>query len=805
LVAILYLVAGNILLRTRLLRDAISGSKLGFAFSGSATTLQLNYESAYTLTPGRVHVHGLSIRGRERALEWFVSLDHADVDISLTALLYRVFRATRVQASGLVVRARLRLTHDEATPGVVATLPSIPGLADPPLLDDSGPGPPPLTDAAYNLWSVNLEKVDVEHVREVWIQSGRSEGDTRVRGRWLFRPQRWLDVGPAVVDSNGVDFSYGGLSLVRGLHGSIRATIHPFDIRQTKGLAVLDSISLVGTQHGTLSILHAMNLLAKGSGVTFERGDSPIDATMAVDHGALVPGTRVRSDAVGCAAEAAGLLFDASIRMDLDVDSDGATAKARVSDLVVSSSRVERARAASIVAQVTTHHLRLARAFDDAGFIVDIGGAATNDIAEWKPLIPRTIAARSGRISADAHADGSLAERRGNANINLSALHLTVERGVESLTSDIAGTAQVTDLSLAEGWTSGSATVAANHMAVRIGPAMVASTGAIDVVFGRATWEAGGFALSNGSAILRDASAWSPSSGRALFVMPFLSAVARRVSITPSGTSGHVSLDIPVARLPNLGVLRELVPRATALAIESGNGRATLHANMDLSSRSLRGAATLVAQGVRARAGATELFGDLHLTVRARHDGGAEDETDISETSLVIDNAGTGTADLPDDRWWGKAVLRRGALRIGGGLRVDATVHIDAKDALPATALVSQNAGVPPWATAIFRMPQLRADAQVRLSPSSFEVRSLVARGGTTSLRAEYSRQDGHEDGCLLMGLGWTDLGYGLGDSGSGLVLVGAESWFAREVAAKRRASADPHDAHVAWADFRSA
>ena len=167
LVAVSYLVAGNIVLRTRLLRNAISGSTLGFAFSGSATTLQLNYESAYTLTPGRVHVDGLSIRGRERALEWFISLDHADVDISLTALLHRMFRATRVQASGLMVRARLRLTREEATPDVVATLPPIPGLADPPLLDDSGPGPPPLTDAAYNLWSVDLEKVDVEHVREV--------------------------------------------------------------------------------------------------------------------------------------------------------------------------------------------------------------------------------------------------------------------------------------------------------------------------------------------------------------------------------------------------------------------------------------------------------------------------------------------------------------------------------------------------------------------------------------------------------------------------------------------------------------
>jgi hypothetical protein len=31
----------------------------------------------------------------------------------------------------------------------------------------------------------------------------------RVRGRWLFRPLRWLEVGPAEIDVNALDVSYG--------------------------------------------------------------------------------------------------------------------------------------------------------------------------------------------------------------------------------------------------------------------------------------------------------------------------------------------------------------------------------------------------------------------------------------------------------------------------------------------------------------------------------------------------------------------------------------------------------------------
>ena len=558
-----YWVAGNLVLRTRLLRNAVSGAQLGFAFSGSISQLRLDYENAYSLMPGRVHVDGLTLRGRERDMKWFISLDHADVDISLAALLRRTFRATRVRASGLVVRARLRLTREEATPDVIASLPSIPGCTDPPLLDSDRLAPPPLTDAAYNLWSVDLEDVDVEHVREVWIHSGRAEGDTRVRGRWLFRPQRWIDVGPAVVDANGVEFSYEGRSLVRDLQGSIRATVHAFDIRKMKGLAVLDSVSFDGTQRGTVSMSNAIQLIAPVNGGAFKRGDGPFDATIAVDHGTLVAGTRIRTEAMGCAVDSGRLTVEALVRMELGVAGDGATAAARVSDLIISSANVEIARAASIVPQVTTHHLRLARAFDDARFILDINGATTSDIAAWKPLVSEALVARSGPVSADAHADGSLADRRGNAEMRLSALRLTLERGGDRLAADITATAQVTEVSVAQGWASGTATVAASHLAVRIGPAVVESTAVIHVALGRGTWGGGAWDLSGSSAVVRDAFARSAGTGKTFLVVPLVSVVAPRVSLGPSGANGHVALDIPVRTAPG--------PRRTARATPAGN------------------------------------------------------------------------------------------------------------------------------------------------------------------------------------------------------------------------------------------
>ncbi len=149
------------------------------------------------------------------------------------------------------------------------------------------PAPPAVTDSTYALWMVDIEDVDVEHVREVWIHGVRSEGDTRVRGRWVFRPQRWLDVGPATVDAYRVDVHYGSQSLATGLRGSIAATVHPFDLRQAAGLAFFDHVSASGELNGRAIIAGALRLLAPRTGVRFTRWEGPFDARVVLDHGTI--------------------------------------------------------------------------------------------------------------------------------------------------------------------------------------------------------------------------------------------------------------------------------------------------------------------------------------------------------------------------------------------------------------------------------------------------------------------------------------------------------------------------------------
>jgi hypothetical protein len=784
-----YLVVANVLLKTRLLRNAVSSSSASFAVSGNTADLRLDYDSAYSIIPGRVHLEGLSIRGRERDVEWLLTLDRADVSISLVDLLHKSLHATRLRSSGLTLRARLRLDREDATPEVIAALPPIAGFSDPPLLDD-GPEPLPLTDAEYNLWSIHLEDVDVDHVREVWIHTVRSQGDSRVRGRLVFHPQRWLEVGPATVSSNGVEVFHGGQTLATGLRGSSEATVHPVDIRQAKGLAILDHVSYDGQLRGRANIAGVLRWLALWSDVRFTRWEGPIDSRLVVDHGKLAAGTRIRSEAPDSVVEAAGLAFEAPILGELGVDADLASLDARISGLRISQHGVERARVASIAASVTSPRVQLARLFDEARFTLDVGGAATNNVGAWKHFLPSTspFVIRSGMVSADAHADGSLTERRGRVGLRLLARRLSVERGSDRFTADVTSDVRLHNVSLPGPLVVGTATVSVDDVAARLARARLAGKLASHVELRRGADRV--FDFSGSSVVVRGVSARSARSGAAILVVPSLTAVAPRIALAPSGVSGRVSIDLPRAELVDLRRLRELLPLPAGLRIQRGWGRARLHAEVELGSGSMRGDGEVVARGVRARVGSTEVFGDLGGTVRARRGGGARGWTDLSGSTLAIDNAGTGRSVAPEDAWWGKATLRQATLRTSGGVRFGTKAHFTAKDASPATALVSQNTGVPAWAANIFRMPNLVADAQVRVAPSSLEVRSLVARGGSTSVRAEYAKRHGWQDGGVLLDLGWLSLGYDLADGETGLVLFGAEGWYGRKRATLRSAAA---------------
>jgi hypothetical protein len=332
----------------------------------------------------------------------------------------------------------------DLTPDVVAALPPIPGFEDVPFAPP-GPEPPPLTDANYNLWSVELDDVITEHVRQVWIHTVRADGDMLVRGRWVFRPTRWLEVGPATVVVDAVDVSHGGRRVFTGLHGSFDATIHPFDVRTADGLHFFDYVSTEMRLSGLLDWSAAAIAIMPPSDVLFARGEGPLEMQLTLDHGVLAPGTRVSVEAKDSEIDGYDMTLNAQARAEIDVEQGvehpafAGAIHGRVSEVRVSRRGAEQARARAIEATLTTRHLDVADAFNDALFALDVHGAETGDLEAWTRLFPKMPegAFRSGVVAADAHADGSLPEKHLEGKAKVVADSPVVHLGRASVTGKV--------------------------------------------------------------------------------------------------------------------------------------------------------------------------------------------------------------------------------------------------------------------------------------------------------------------------------------------------------------------------------
>ena len=365
---VVYLVAMNVFLGTRLFRNAIS-------YEPSA--LLVDYDRAYSFWPGRIHVRGLVIRGSDCNVEWTLVLDRCEFRQHFVDLLHRQFHAGSVAAEGLSLRLRRRRRGWTARE-MAATAP-VPGFADP-ALPEPDAAPSPLAGGPSALWSVRLDEVDVRHVREIWVDTMRYSGDADVHGRWLFRPTCWLEVGPARIDMHALDAGEGMLtSWATGVNGHLDVTVHPFDLRVVPAAEMLKEFSIAGEFEGTVLTANVLRAIAPAA--RFEGGDAAVGAHIAMDSGVLGPGTEVHAKPFHARATAVDFSAEATVQLGAAVDAP-MHARATV------AARGLRARLGSQSArgdaQLTVVASRSERSTDVSGSRLAFAGAVGPDAAaDW--------------------------------------------------------------------------------------------------------------------------------------------------------------------------------------------------------------------------------------------------------------------------------------------------------------------------------------------------------------------------------------------------------------------------------------
>jgi hypothetical protein len=742
----LYLAVANVFLTTGLFRRVINFDPDHF---------RVEYVRAYSIVPGWFHFEGAALRGRDGSVEWILTIDRCDFIFRPFGLALRKFHASHVRAEGLSMRARLRV--NAASPEHLAALPPIPGFDYPPF-KDAGPEQAPATDANYDLWGVELDDIVADPISEIWIDTIRYSSDLRVRGRWLFRPDRWLDVGPADVDIRRLDASYGKTPLLTGAHGDAVVTLHPSDVRLytlQNGLGIVDFVSTRLDLEGDLHAADGLQALAL-SDLAFSRGEGPFAAILNLRKGVLSEGTRVTAEFPNTEAKAEGTTFDALIAVNARVD-----AAADGKPTLTATIAAERVRAARESAQaeadkvafaLTTRSLALAHsAFDDATFVADVVSARTQSLQPWLSGVPE-LGVKSGRTDTTVRLEGSFAKTRVSGRVD----------------------ATLDDVDLAPR-----------------GPLRVRMTASASVrAAGEYDGDAGLLTVGESRAALRDLDV---AAGRAFVRVPAATIATEGFTRGNEGMRGKVAIDVAEASMSDLSMLGDVAPLPKGISLEQGAPRARANLTVDLASLALDGTAEVDVYGLHAHVGSKALDGNAALRLRATAHRGA---TDLSGSNFAFDSVaaptgGAATSTTRESGWWSRMEIAPCTLRLPGGPAFDGQIHFTARDASPITAFIASQTPLPAWVmNAFVPMAGLDVNGRVRGGPSGLAIRSLVARGGGNTVQLEYDSRAKDEEWALLVEAGALGASLHVRDGHTEFVLSDARSWYENKVASLRESSA---------------
>lgn len=298
-----YLVAGNLVVATPLLTTLLDRRP---------EKRQVAWDRAWTVVPGRIHLRGFRLRVQSRPAQWLLTLDRATATVDLPALARRRFHLTSLEADGLSFRLRRRLdTRPEAGVSREAA-PPIPGLENPPERPPEdlyprrrGPG-----------WRIDLDRVAIGGVREIWIDEHRLTGDGRLTGSLALQTRRSLAMEGALRLA-GATLHRGDAEVADRLTADLTARFDRFDPTEHRGRAKLRHLSGRLDLRGRVTDLGRLiepprrddgAWLALGGG-----GD--LAAKLGLEQGVIAAGSRLAIDAprltvdyLGYRAEGAGRL-----------------------------------------------------------------------------------------------------------------------------------------------------------------------------------------------------------------------------------------------------------------------------------------------------------------------------------------------------------------------------------------------------------------------------------------------------------------------------------------------------------------
>src|SRR6185436_4137084 len=168
----------------------------------------------WTSWPGVVHVRDFRIRNQTVTNQWWASVDRGSFTIRLFDLRDRELMIDGLSGSGVSFRLRRRVDVPRWVRKPRPELqPSIPGFANPPARPPEAlyPRPRGQRGPRPDPWRIRLARVDLDDVREIWVDEFRFAGVARIAGGFDMTIWRRLQVDPTRLQIVSGGISLGSL------------------------------------------------------------------------------------------------------------------------------------------------------------------------------------------------------------------------------------------------------------------------------------------------------------------------------------------------------------------------------------------------------------------------------------------------------------------------------------------------------------------------------------------------------------------------------------------------------------------
>ncbi len=375
--------------------------------SGDGEQVLLQYESAWTWLPGRVHVKGLSLRVQDSNIQFHLGIDRASLRIDLISLTRRTFSASRIEADGVIFHFRHKMLPMGVNEQRAAAYPPIPGFADPPLKASYVDAP--LTDANYNLWTVELNDVHAS-ARDLWFMEWRFLGDATVTGAFRLKPVRELRIDPTVLSLRNGALSVGAKTVLGSVNGTLETHVGTFDVRSRVGLDVLQQIDARIDATGKVATIAPMAAMyVKEPTLQVAAGAGDVSLHVAVKAGRLTTDSVLEYRSADVTLQIPQGLVHSDLCAVVRVLSDRLVVGLFVAAADLTLNDRERLTMRAFAAGADVNGTALWRPFQVKGGSFSVEKFAVADLASLQALLPQGVVLHGGSANGSAHADVAVA------------------------------------------------------------------------------------------------------------------------------------------------------------------------------------------------------------------------------------------------------------------------------------------------------------------------------------------------------------------------------------------------------------